>query len=220
MKTNLILFIGVFLILSCSSDNNLKENDTSSKNGKIFESLNQAGNYENESMSSPIDANAFLNERYNGFYEIIDTYTLNAEGEGMQKLFKISIEGDYMKDVYLSANPESLEMLYFAEFDWEAGTLESKNFEYGETETLTVIPEENPLYIQRDMPLLEIISDVPPEVKSNGRFWGWECGKIHDFPGNDPPFRLCCYYVIWKNTGCERASPDDLPGRNPKIVEE
>lgn len=61
-------------------------------------------------------------------------------------------------DIYLTANPETLEIIHFTEFNWESGTMAFNNFENaGEIRTLPLNdPENNFFFLHRNDPLKEL----------------------------------------------------------------
>lgn len=148
------------IFVGCSSGTKSDFN----KEAKTLKNNNEEPNTKKtngEAISRSITVEEFLTDRYDGQHEIIGTLLLNVQEKGEQseqKVFKVAVEGSNMIDVYLTANPETLEIIHFTEFNWEAGIMAYNNFEDGEIiKTLPLNGHENNFfYLHRNDPLKEI----------------------------------------------------------------
>ena len=71
-------------------------------------------------------------------------------------------------------------------------------------------------------------SEILDRIKSKGfqkgdgnKFWGWTCGPAYTLSLNEGnEIRTCCYRIMGLKNHCDEYPADDLPGTNPKLLDD
>lgn len=183
---------------------------------------------QSSSITTEITYLDFLESRYSDTYVVEEIESVQVEDIGFEEetyqIAKISIVDEDMIDIYIAFNADTEYIFYFSEINWETGIMLNVNFEYNETDSTYIDTGNNILYMLRESPLKDIIGDPvdnsDDDTSPSGRFWGWSCGPQWEAnPGSGQTYRVCCYYIVWRENGCDVYSNSALPGANPRLSE-